>query len=371
MLEVADILRRYGASYAERFGAAMPRVQQRAVAAITACRTKELGGHLFRCVDCGEDHYEYHSCRHAACPKCNGNRRDTWLSRRRAEMLPVPYFHLVFTLPRPLARLARAHQRDVFPILFRAATDSLQRLALDPRHLGARIGVLAVLHTWTRTLVYHPHVHCLVPAGGLAPDGDRWIDANPRFLVPVRALSMLFRARFQTLLRRTDLYDEVDRAVWSQPWTVHCKPTVQGSDRVLRYLGRYVHRVAIANSRLERIDGGRVTFRQTVRAVGESPHVTLDAHEFIRRFLQHVLPDRFVKIRYFGWWSPACRDELAKAKALLAHRRSDEPPPEVPAEPGRAPARVRRCRHCGSTTLARIAELARPGLLAQAAARPP
>lgn len=349
MLEVADVFRRYGPQYVERFGDAMPTSQRRAMDDLTACRTKALGGHVFRCAECGEDHYEYHSCRNSACPKCNGNRRAAWLDRRRSEMLPVPYFHLVFTLPRPLGRLARGHQRVVFRVLFRAATQALQRLALDPRYLGARIGVLAILHTWTRSLVYHPHVHCLVPAGGLSPDGERWLDAHPRFLVPVRALSRLFRARFQRLLRRTDLYADVDPAVWSLPWVVHCKPTLPQGERVLRYLGRYVHRVAIANSRLVSMDDGRVTFRQPVRAAGESPLVGLDACEFIRRFLQHVLPERFVKVRYGGFWSPALRRQLRKVKTLLASRVSPEPPPPTPNEPLDPQRPTRRCRHCGST----------------------
>lgn len=371
MLEVADVLRRYGPQYLERFGGAMPTSHRRAFDDLIACRTKALGGHLFRCRACGEDHYEYHSCRNSACPKCNGNRRDAWLRRRRGEMLPVPYFHLVFTLPRPLARLVRNHQRELFGVLFRAAKEALERLALDPRHLGARIGILAVLHTWTRSLVYHPHVHCLVPAGGLSPDRDRWVDADPRFLVPVRALSVLFRARFQHHLRRTEHYAEVEPAVWSVPWVVHCKPTLPGGDRVLRYLGRYVHRVAIANSRLVTIDDGYVTFRQPVRSAGESPQLTVAADEFIRRFLQHVTPERTVKVRYYGIWAPACRAELKLTKSLLAERVPAETPAETKEEPPAAARPSRRCRHCGSDELVRTRELRRPGQLDPDELRPP
>jgi len=373
MLELADVLRLYGDDYLARFAARMPPSHRKAMADLVACRTGALGGHVYRCTDCGHDVYEYHSCRNSACPKCNGRRREEWLEDRRAEMLPVPYFHMVFTVPREVADVARSHQRLVYGILFQAGAEALQTLAADPRYVGGRVGILAVLHTWTRTLTFHPHVHCLVPGGGLAADDSAWRPARPSFLVPVKALSKLFRGRFQDLLRRTDVYDRVPAIVWKRPWVVYSKPTIHGSDGVLDYLGRYVCRVALGQRPIVSASDGRVCFTYLQRAApGRSAgrrQMTLPAQEFLRRFLQHVLPESFIKVRYYGFWAPACKRRMRAVRDLLG---VDDPPaaplpepsPKVPAEPADdhspPPVDTRRCRHCGGNHLVWTAELPRP-----------
>jgi hypothetical protein len=374
-MDLADVLRRYGEDYLARFGAEMPSSHRKAMADLVACRTAALGGHVYRCQACGHDLYEYHSCRNSACPKCNGNRRDAWLKDRRSEMLPVPYFHLVFTLPQEVATIARSHQRLMYGILFQATADALQTLAADPRYVGGRVAILAVLHTWTRTLTFHPHVHCLVPGGGLSADNAAWLSANPAFLVPVRALSKLFRARFQDLLRRTDVYDRVPATVWRLPWVVYSKPTVNGSDQVLDYLGRYVCRVALSQGRIVSADDGTVRFTYQQRATpghsGGRRYVTLTAQEFIRRFLQHVLPEHFIKVRYFGFWAPACKRQMQAVRELLhadvPHEsrvplQANNPPPEIAVARKSQPSTSRHCHHCGGDNLSWAAELPRPRL---------
>ena len=317
MLEVADVLRRYGQAYLDGHGAAVPRRHRRAIRALAACRTAQLGGHLYECDRCGHQRYAYHSCRNRHCPKCHGKDLEAWLAQRRGELLPVPYFHVVFTLPAALRRTVRQHPHILYPVLMRSAAEALQKLATDPRFVGGRIGMLAVLHTWTRTLEYHPHVHCLVPGGGLGPDGC-WISARKDYLVPVRALSRLFRGTFMQRAKRAVPDQTWPTCVWKQDWVVYAKPTIQRPDAVLAYLGRYVHRVAITNSRILSADDGRVTFRY--RRVGDPQGrtMTLSAHEFIRRFLQHVLPNGLHKVRYYGLWAPANRKHLHRLREELS-----------------------------------------------------
>jgi len=319
MLEVADVLRRHGQAYLDAHASALPQRHKRVIQALIACRTAELGGHLYQCDLCGHQQYAYHSCRNRHCPKCHGQDTEDWLEQRRRELLPVPYFHLVFTLPQALRRIIRQHQHILYPVLMRSAAEALQKLALDPRYVGGRIGILAVLHTWTRTLEYHPHVHCLVPGGGLGPDG-RWIPARQDYLVPVRALSRLFRGIFMTRAKGALPEQKWPTSVWSQEWVVYAKPTVKRPDAVLSYLGRYVHRIAISNSNILSMDDGQVTFRY--RKVGEpqSRTMTLPAPEFIRRFLQHVLPDGFHKVRYYGLWAPTHRRQLQQLQEDLRHQ---------------------------------------------------
>lgn len=354
MLEVADVLRRYGGAYLDRFGDAVPQRHRRAIQDLIDCRTSALGGHIYACDQCGHRHFSYHSCRNRHCPKCHGHDVQAWLEARRTELLPVPYFHVVFTLPQALRRIVRAHPKPLYGILMKAAAEALMKLAADPRYVGGKIGILAVLHTWTRTLEYHPHVHCLVPGGGLSPDGA-WIPSRPDFLVPVKALSKIFRGVFADRVRRRCPDITLPKSIWNQDWVVYVKAAVRGADRVLDYLARYVHRVAITNSRIVSIDDGQVVFRY--RRVGNATWKTmaLDAHEFIRRFLQHVLPAGVHKVRYYGLWAPSNRKRLRRIQDELA---KDEPGPAEqetlePSEPTRRshPLEGEACPHCGEGVL--------------------
>jgi hypothetical protein len=314
--EVADIFRLHGARYLERFGPAILPSHRRALRDLCNCRTAALGGQLYVCDHCGREHYVYHSCRNRACPKCHGRDTEAWLAARRQELLPVPYFHVIFTLPQPLRDLVRQYQKALYPILLKAAAKALIKLAADPHYVGRLIGVLAVLHTWSRTLTYHPHVHCLVPGGGLSDEGQ-WRPARPDYLVPAPALSPLFRGIFLDLVRKALPDVAIPDSVRNQAWVVYCKPAVQGAQNVLAYLGRYVHRIAITDRRILCVDDGKVTFRY--KKVGETSWrtMTVTADEFIRRFLQHVLPKGVHKVRYYGLWAPSNKARLQKLRQRL------------------------------------------------------
>jgi hypothetical protein len=303
MLRLADVLRRHAPAYIERHGSRMMPGHLRSVQAILRCRTPAMGGHLAACAQCGHEHLVYHSCRHRACPQCGYDTTTRWLERQRDLLLAAPYFHVVLTLPAELRRLVRPHQKALLPLLFRAAFESLAELCADRRFLGAQIGALAALHTWTRTLEWHPHVHLLVPAGGLAPDG-RTLLAVPRrrqrFLVPVRALAKRFRGRFLHLARRAIPDVAFPVIPRGKSWVVFAKPTVQGADQVLEYLGRYVHKTAIADGALLACDDRNVKFRYRDSRDQRSRVMTLEADELLRRFLQHVLPKGMHRVRAFG-----------------------------------------------------------------------
>lgn len=343
---LADIVRRDGPAYLARHWRTILPSHRRALRDLAACRTPALGGHVRACDRCGYEHYAYHSCRNRSCAQCHGTATARWLRTRQDELLPVPYFHVVFTLPAELRELVRSHQRVLLSALMATAAESLQALAADPHYLGGTVGMLAVLHTWTRALIYHPHVHCLVPGGALAPDRSRWRPARGHFLVPVRALAVRFRARF--LARITTLVPNatIPPLVWHRPWVVYCKPAVHGRDRVLRYLARYVHRVAITDARVLRVADGHVTFRYTDRAHAWRT-MTLPSDEFLRRFLQHVLPRGFHKVRYYGWWRPAAtalrtalQQQLAAASRLATRAAR-----LAPAQAAVTPVRY-RCPRC-------------------------
>jgi hypothetical protein len=345
-LEVADIVRHHGLAYRAAHADDLGRSQHRVLAAIQACRTATLGGHVEQCTDCGLVRVAYNSCRNRHCPKCQGLARAQWLADRQAELLPVPYFHVVFTLPAPIAEIAFQNKAVVYDLLFKVAGDTLRTIAADPKHLGAEIGVVAVLHTWGQTLCHHPHVHCIVPGGGIAPDGARWVPCRPGFFLPVRVLGRLYRRLFLERLEAafTDgtlrffgsLARLGDPAVFAArlrswrrlPWVVYAKRPFGGPEQVLAYLGRYTHRVAIANSRLVSLDHGRVSFRWKDYRHHHKPKImTLDAEEFIRRFLLHVLPDGFRRIRHSGFLANGQRTaKLARVRALLAM----PPPPRIP-----------------------------------------
>jgi hypothetical protein len=348
MLTLGDIFRRYGPQYRARFGHQMSSEQHAAMHAIEACRTEALGGQVYSCPTCATTRYSYHSCRNRHCPRCQQDASQTWLAKQQDLLLPVPYFLVTFTLPSGLRTLARQQQRTIYSLLFRASAAALQQLAQDPRFLGGQIGMLSVLQTWTRDLRYHPHVHFLVPAIALMPDGTFRRGHNPAFLVPAKPLAILFRAKLRAALRQTELYQQVPSETWQQTWVVDCR-SVGSGQAALKYLAPYIFRVALSNNRIERLADEKVTFRYIEAATGRTKHCTLGVHAFIGRFLQHVLPKGFVKVRYYGLFRVGNRRLLAQARALLAATRSSETaptpapaPPDVPGKPD-----VLRCPSCG------------------------
>ena len=327
MIEVADVFRRFADGYLSAHGAAMPASHRRAIADILACRTAALGGHLWRCDRCSHEVFAYHSCRNRSCPKCHTRETARWLEARKAEMLPTSYFHVVVTVPQELRALLRANQRDGYGLLIKAAADAIVELARDRRFVGGTVGVLAVLHTWTRQLAYHPHVHCLVTAGGVCADGRSWHPARGAFLVPHKALAKLVRGKLKADLahKRPDLV--VPKAAWTKRWVIHIAHWGEGAEAVLRYLARYVFRTAITNTRIVTLDQRTITFRCKHRKTARWQTCTLPSHEFMRRFLQHVLPARLHKVRYFGLWHPSKRHLAAQARLLLELERTA--PPEL------------------------------------------
>jgi hypothetical protein len=304
MPTVADVLRRYGGEYLEQFGATMPVEHKKVLRAITACRTGALGTVLYACQSCGRTHTVGRSCGNRHCPTCQQEKTRAWLEKQIDRLLPCPYFLVTFTLPAELRALALGHQRVVYAALFEASGEALRTLAADPKFVGTdRLGFFGVLHTWGRTLDYHPHVHYVVPGGGVSADGSCWLPSRADFLVPVQALSIVFRAKFRDILYREGLLKRVDPAVWRRDWVVHSQAAGDGRAS-LHYLAPYVLRVAIGDHRIVSCDDGKVTF--TYRRVGSNRprRMTLDATEFVRRFLQHVLPTGFQKVRHYGFLSP-------------------------------------------------------------------
>lgn len=326
MVELAEIFRSAGEAYRQDYGDRMLPSHRRAMADIINCRTPALGGSLFVCDTCGGLDYAYHSCRNRHCPKCHYGPSQLWLEGLRDRLLPCPYYFITFTLPAELRPLARSHQSAVYGLLLREAAAALQRLADDPQWVGATLGILAVLHTWSRDLSYHPHVHLLVTAGGLTDDGEAWRKpAHSRFLVPGYALSTIFRARVRDALDREGLLDQVDPAVFRKPWNVHLEHAGDG-EHAAEYLSRYAHRVALTNDRIEAFDHGRVTFRYISSRTHETRRLTLPVHAFIARFLQHVLPKGFQKIRGYGLFRPAATRPRERARQLLALDPALSPP---------------------------------------------
>jgi rhodanese-related sulfurtransferase len=360
MFEVAEIIRRHGAAYRQKFGDRLLPSHRRVLADLQHCRTPYFGGQLWQCDHCGQRRYSYHSCRNRHCPKCHGDQTARWLQNQRRRLLPCAHYLLTFTLPSELRPLARAHQKTVYALLLQCAAAALQSLARDPRYLGATVGMLGVLHTWTRAMRYHPHVHFLVPAGGLSADQQRWIEPkNPAFLVPVRALSVIFRGKLRDALRRAKLLDQVPSQVWdrTKPWVVHCQHAGSGQ-KVLEYLARYVFRIAISNSRIEEVTDATVRFRYRDNQTQQLRHMTLTGQKFLARLLQHVLPRGFPKLRYYGWLSSASRAQLAQIRRLLA-----APAPTTLSEPsprtGSSTADRDRCPVCRVGHLLIIAPLPR------------
>jgi len=341
MLEVADIFRLHGPDYRAQFGNQMLPSHRRAMQDIETCRTASLGGQLYYCPQCDEQRYSYHSCKNRHCPKCQNDQADDWLKEQQSLLLPIAHFLVTFTLPAELRALARSNQKTTYNLLFRASAAALLHLAQDPRFVGARLGMVGVLHTWTRQLLYHPHVHYIVTGGGLTDDG-RWRSSRPDFLLPVKALSAIFRAKFRDELKKTDLFALVAAGVWRKHWVVHSEPVGSGA-QAFQYLAPYIFRVAISNNRLRKLEQGQVTFSYKESATDQIKRCTVTAQEFIRRFLQHVLPPRFIKVRYYGLLSPAQRPRLLKARQLLAATTSKPNSKDVKPT---APQELLLCPHC-------------------------
>ena len=337
-VDVAEIFQRYGPAYRETHGASLSPNQRRVMQAIETCRTAALGGHVEECDGCGHRQIAYNSCRNRHCPKCQSLAKAAWLEARQADLLPVPYFHVIFTLPPAIQAIAYQNQAVVYGLLFRAVAETLRSLAADPKHLGAEIGFIALLHTWGQTLQYHPHVHCLVPGGGLAPDGQHWISCRPTFFLHVHVLAARFRRVFLDALQNAfaaqrlqffgALAPLADRQAFTSylaplreaKWIAYAKPPFGSPQKVLDYLGRYTHRVAIANHRLVKLENDQVSFHwRDYRHHGKRKLMTLPAEEFIRRFLLHVLPTGFQRIRHYGLLANRSRQaKLARCRQLLA-----------------------------------------------------
>ena len=366
-LEVADIFRANGPAWRRANAGHISLGQLKVMSAIERCRTAALGGHVARCEKCAHEHIAYNSCRNRHCPKCQGVAASDWLAARQADLLPVPYFHVVFTVPAPIGDIAYQNKAVVYAILFKAAAETLITIAADPKHLGARIGLTSVLHTWGSALTHHPHVHMIVPGGGISLDGERWVSCRPGFFLPVRVLSRLFRRLFLDRLRAAhqagrlhsfgdlarlagrDAFDAHLAPLRKCEWVVYAKPPFGGPEAVLAYLSRYTHRVAIANSRLVAFDDNGVTFKwKDYRAKGRERYktMTVGTHEFIRRFLIHVLPSSFHRIRHYGLFANGGRvRNIARARELLRVPAVEiEPADAEECEPA---ARSQPCPCCG------------------------
>ena len=374
LLEVADIFRACGPAWRDANAGHVSLGQLKAMSAIESCRTAALGGHVLRCEDCAHAQIAYNSCRNRHCPKCQSAAAKSWLADRQAELLSVPYYHLVFTLPAAVADIAYQNKAAVYDMLFAASAEALTTIAADPKHLGARIGVISVLHTWGSALTHHPHVHMIAPGGGLSPDGARWISCRKGFFLPVRVLSRLFRRLFLerlvaahdagrlrffgalASLAARDAFDAHLAPLRTAKWIVYAKRPFGGPEAVLAYLSRYTHRVAIANSRLLAFDGGAVTFKWKDYRRDERDRyktMTLDAQEFIRRFLIHVLPSGFHRIRHYGLFASAARAKnIVRIRELLAASEGPQQRQAARADADKAghaepAASSRQCPCCG------------------------
>jgi Putative transposase/Transposase zinc-binding domain len=394
-LEVADVIRQYGEAFLDRYGGGLSATQRKALRDLAACRTAALGGHVESCLDCGHERIAYNSCRNRHCPKCQALARARWLEQQAEHLLPVAYHHVVFTLPAAVADLALANPAVLYDLLMRSAAATLREVAANPKRLGAVVGVLMVLHTWGQNLHHHPHVHCVVTGGGLSCDASgkidgapRWVACRPGFLLPVRVLSRVFCGKFlddlsslfaegKLLLpgRLQALAEPGARAAWwkalyAKDWVVYSKPPFGGPEQVLKYLARYTHRVAITNSRLESLDDGRVTFRlKDYTEGGRTKRLTLDAEEFLRRFVQHVVPRGFVKIRHYGLLANgqrAARLSVCRRLLLMAAVAAAGPGADTVLL---QPAQPRCCPGCGGTRLV-YRELARAPVSAMGEPRP-
>jgi len=364
-LEVADLIHAAGLGFLRHSRKWFTWLHLKILTAIVNCRTSTLGGHIDECSHCGQRVISFNSCRNRHCPKCQANARDRWLEARRRELLPTRYVHVVFTLPSELAPLALQNKRELYGLLFRASSETLLAVARDPRHLGAEIGFFSVLHTWNQKLLHHPHIHCVVPAGGLAPDHTRWIDAPAGFFLPVKVLSRVFRGKFVAGLRELHANGNLEfhgglaalqsppafaamlRSLFRSDWIVYCKKPFGGAEHALRYLGCYTHRVAISNHRLVALQDGQVTFRWRDSAHHNKKRLMqLPLEEFLRRFFLHVLPKGFVRIRHFGFFAHRRRTALLPLCFQLLPRAANPEAP-TPDAPSSSPRPLWLCPRCG------------------------
>jgi len=355
VIEVADIFRRFADPYLAAHGAGMLPSHRRAISDILACRTEALGGHLWQCNHCALEVFSYHGCKNRSCPKCHTNDSERWLEARKLEMLPCPYFHVTVTVPEEIRHTLRANQSDGYGLLMKAAAEAILDIARDPRFVGGTVGVLAVLHTWTQQLHYHPHVHSLVTGGGVSMGAiPCWHPARPSFFAPETAIAKLVRGKLKDYFdrKRPDLV--IPASAWTMPWVVRITRWGEGEDAVLRYLARYVFRIAITNSRIVGHDERSVSFRYKHRSSNRWRTCTLEGEEFLRRFLQHVLPKGLHKVRYFGLWHPSKRGIVSKARLLLHMQQAQNVSPQSPADiphalaPAHASAAEERiCPRCG------------------------
>jgi hypothetical protein len=350
-LELAGIFRQYGPAYRQKYASRMPASHLKAMRAIEQCRTEALGGQVYRCPNCEQVQYSYHSCRNRHCPKCQNEKAQDWLVKQRQCLLPLPYFFLTFTLPAGFHKVARTHQRLFYDLLFKTSAAATQQLAQNPRWIGGQIGMLGVLQTWGRNLAYHPHIHYLVPGGGLSMDGQTWLPARNNFFLPVPALSKVFRGKLRQALRGTPCYAHIPTNVWQQEWVVHCEPVGSGLN-ALQYLAPYIFRVALSNNRLLRLENDRITFRYCDTQTRVEKRCTLGAQEFMHRFLQHVLPKGFVKVRYYGFFAARQRTKLIRVQQQLSQRTpsvsSEETRPATSSTPS---LRQHLCPQCGQPML--------------------
>ena len=373
-LEAADVFRRFGPGYIERFGGAMLPSHRRAIEDITGCRTEAMGGQVWHCPDCDRDVYVYHGCRNRSCPSCHTRQRREWLAARRAETLPCGYFHVTVTIPEELREPFRSNQKDAYGLLMAVAAGAVTELCRDLKHLGGTPGILSVLHTWTGRMDYHPHVHMLVTAGGFGADRESWMPSKPDFLVPVKALSRLARHRMREALEKNcpDLMKTIPAGVWKKEWVANILPWSGGPDAVLTYLARYAHRIAITSARLLAMDDTHVTFRWKDRKGNRWRTCRVTGEEFLRRFLQHVLPKGFHKVRYHGLWHPSNRTLAARVRQCLllavvaaatakvfAGKKETTGTMEAADTNGEAPG-FTRCPHCGGQRLEYVGLLERP-----------
>jgi hypothetical protein len=377
-IELADVVRQFRDEYAAQFGQVMMPSQRKALEDIARCMTVALGGHRYRCCDCGDEFWICHGCRNRSCPKCHGRQMQDWLDHRRAELLPCDYFHLVATVPEELRHAFLSDQKFMYSLLMKIVAGVVADLAKDSKRVGAVPGILMVLHTWTAQMSYHPHVHLLVTAGGVTDDGLHWRTPPGKFLVPVKALSRVIAARFRDALARQKphVFCALPKKIWRRAWCSYCQHYGHGKDSVLRYLGRYVFRIALTNTRILDMDDTHITFRYKDRQAGRWRTCRLTGVEFLRRFLMHVLPKGFHKVRYYGLWHPSKRSRQLRARLLLMLESPAGPsgprtiadlmaallPPadesdatSFPNDQGFQP----RCRHCGSHRLTHLAELPR------------
>jgi hypothetical protein len=383
-IELADVVRRFGPQYTAQYGARMMPSQKKALSDIVACSTPELGGRLYRCDDCDASFWRYHCCRNRACPKCHGSQTQQWLQERQAELLPCDYFHAVVTVPKELRAAFRRNQKLLYGLLMQVSAGAVKDLCAEKRLLGALPGILAVLHTWNGRLAYHPHVHLLITGGGITSDGEHWEPARGQFLVPVNLLSRKIAAQFCAALKTVApaVFGQIPAKVWRRKWVSFCKHYGQGNYAVLSYLSRYVFRTAISKARILGMDQTHVTFRWKDRKADGWRTERLPGVEFLGRFLQHVLPRGFHKVRYYGLWHPSKREQSARAWVLLIL--------EMPGNTVRPPSMITglgeafsqliqpsdqaletesdhdptppRCPHCGSCRTRLLGELLRPGV---------